>query len=387
MLQLPISFVKIRKFGSDNDNRVNLRGTDHTFMIITCVFWPSIVPSQSVEFKIYNNIRIINSRKEYHGMSAPSFSCSHFLSVFLYLALSLNCPVILYFQMLRIDYFIHVYTYIFVTLPRSNWESHQFSAMKIEINFSFVFLVQRNPRPIYLGLVKWVSPVWTVPPFPRAPRFTLCTHLMHISSRCYFTCSTTVSSISVTRSAKINNNFKTLCIYATNATRSGHRSTCPPPPWVGLPHMPRWWRCWGRRPARGFVINHFRAAMPQNDTRPDSGRFDPVRPLASSRCRHHPNAPSPHSPAHTTPSPLTSRVVCTFWRSQIVLLPRIQQIGKCSQVAAARATEIPTQPSSWRLLSSLIGGVARCRPVALSPCRCPQPFNNKNLNKTFGAAF
>lgn len=104
------------------------------------------------------------------------------------------------------------------------------------------------------------------------------------------------------------------------------------------------------------------------------------------------SSPSPH--AHHLHPPLTSRVVCTFWRSQIVLLPRIQQIGKCSQVAAARATEIPGQPLSCCRLPSLIGGTARCpvallpcRPVAVSLCRCPQPFNNKNLNKTFGAAF
>lgn len=77
----------------------------------------------------------------------------------------------------------------------------------------------------------------------------------------------------------------------------------------------------------------------------------------------------------------TSRVVCTFWRSQIVLLPWIQQIGKCSQVAAA--SHVPQQIPSPPIAHS------PRRPVAPSPHRFGAVRSHliiKISSKTFGAA-
>jgi len=130
---------------------------------------------------------------------------------------------------------------------------------------------------------------------------------------------------------------------------------------------------------QSFVINHFRAALPQNDTRLDGQTDRRTYRLvgcpcpASSSCHLSSLSLSLSSPSLSHP-PLCSAslVVCTFWGSQIVLLPRIQQIGKCSQVAA-HVPQIPLilQP-----------------PPALPPLTgCPQTFNNKKLNKSFWRLF
>lgn len=188
---------------------------------------------------------------------------------------------------------------------------------------------------------------------------------------------------------KINNNFKTLCIYATNATRSGHRSTQ-----SQLPLSPPPSPLWNTLPAPfchgSIVINHFRAPRCRRMTHASGQhwvlglglgpglRYEPVRPLASrsgsSRC---------HQPCSYCSSPApTSRVVCTFWRSQIVLLPVDSTNWKVftssrRHVARAAANSRPSH-RSWPQ-----SPLPLPLPVAVSLCRCPQPFNNKNFEQKF----
>lgn len=111
--------------------------------------------------------------------------------------------------------------------------------------------MQRNREPIYLGLVKWAVTCVNCPCSCSLFLPSTSPQLMHISSHSQL-------NLGDALWPKINNNFKTLCIYATNATRSGHRSTqsqtSPPPPSLLLnpsPCPPFW--------HGSIVINHFRA--------------------------------------------------------------------------------------------------------------------------------
>lgn len=236
--------------------------------------------------------------------------------------------------------------------------------------------MQRNREPIYLGLVKWSVTCVNCPCCRPPPR--------HLSS-CIF--HLTVSSISVTRSGpKSTTTLKHFAFmrqmrHGQDTDQPSHSCPFPPPcPLLNpspCPLLP-WQHC-----HKSFSC----AALPQNDTRQRTAlglglglspglRYEPVRPLASrsgsSRC---------HQPCSYCSSPApTSRVVCTFWRSQIVLLPVDSTNWKVftssrRHVARAAANSRPSH-RSWPQSPLPLS-------VAVSLCRCPQPFNNKNFEQKF----
>lgn len=242
--------------------------------------------------------------------------------------------------------------------------------------------MQRNREPIYLGLVKWAVTCVNCPCSRPPPR--------HLSS-CIF--HLTVSSISVTRSGpKSTTTLKHFAFmrqmrHGQDTDQPSH--SCPSPPHLlfGTP-LPAPF-CHG-----SIVINHFRAPRCRRMTHASGQHWVWVWVWASdtSQCDPWPAeaaAAGAINPAPIVPPlPQLVALFALFGGHKLFCCRWIQQIGKCSQVAAAMS-HVPHQIPG----PAIAHGLSLLSPSpspSPSPCRFVAVRSHliiKISNKSFGAAF